>query len=194
MNYKRVREPSHLEGRLKSGALKLDAQKSSLIGQTFTSLVTTSRSELLPICIGNVRSPTPTPSRFCAVYNDNDHSTSVVLSDSDDAKIGRLVVWNDNHTPQIYNIDKNKIMGAQNPKDVRDVNDKTPDLVGNRKISAFTWQELESVSVPIRRSWRLCGVRNRLTIHAEENKLLEWVCRLLSMVPGSTLSLIWLGR
>jgi hypothetical protein len=129
-----------------------------------------------------------------ALFHDHHHSTTVVLSDSDDAKIGRLVVWNDNQTPQIYNIDKNKIMGTEYSKDIVDVTGKTPDLVGNRKPPAFTWQELEGVfgSDPA----LLAFMRGKKSTHHphEENKLLEWICRLLSMVPGSTLSLVWLGR
>jgi hypothetical protein len=103
------------------------------------------------------------------------------------------VVWNDTQAPQIYNIDKNKLMSTENPKDIGDVNGKTPDLVGYRKPSPFTWQELESVfgSDPA----LLAFMRGKKSTHhpREDNKLSEWICRLLSMVPGSTLSLFWLG-
>jgi len=180
----------HLEGRLKSGALTLDAQE--FLDRADRSV--TVRSRLNSTNLYSAMFSHQQDLTVFALFHDNDHSTTVVLSDSDDAKIGRLIVWNDNQTPQIYNIDKNKIMGTENPKDIRDVNDKTPDLVGNRKISAFTWQELENVfgSDPA----LLAFMRGKKSTHhpREENKLLEWICRLLSMVPGSTLSLVWLGR
>jgi hypothetical protein len=179
----------HLEGRLKSGALTLDTQE--FLDRADRSVIVRGRldsTDLYSAMFSHQQDLT-----VFALFHDNDHSTTVVLSDSDDAKIGRLVVWNDNQTPQIYNIDKNKIMGTENSKDIVDVNGKTPDLVGNRKRSAFTWQELESVfgSDPA----LLAFMRGKKSTHhpREENKLLEWICRLLSMVPGSTLSLFWLA-
>jgi hypothetical protein len=180
----------HLEGRLKSGALTLDTQE--FLDRADRSVIVRGRldsADLYSAMFSHQQDLT-----VFAVFHDNDHSTTVVLSDSDDAQIGRLVVWNDNQTPQIYNIDKNKIMGTENSKDIVDVNGKTPDLVGNRKRSAFTWQELESIfgSDPA----LLAFMRGKKSTHhpREENKLLEWICRFLSMVPGSTLSLYWLGR
>jgi hypothetical protein len=180
----------HLEGRLKSGALTLDAQE--FLDRADRSVIVRGRldsTDLYSAMFSHQQDLT-----VFALFHDNDHSTTVVLSDSDDAKIGHLVVWNDNQTPQIYNIDKNKIMSAENPKDIGDVNGRTPDLVGSRKPSAFTWQELESVfgSDPA----LFAFMRGKKSTHHphEENKLLEWICRLLSMVPGSTLSLFWLGR
>jgi hypothetical protein len=179
----------HLEGRLKSGTLTLDAQE--FRDRTDRSVIV--RSRLDSIDLYSAMFSYQHDRTVFALFHDNDHSTTVVLSDSDDTKIGRLVVWNDNQTPQIYNIDKNKIMGTENPKDIGDVNGKTPDLVGNRKLPAFTWQELESVfgSDPE----LLAFMRGKKSTHHphEENKVLEWICRFLSMVPGSTLSLFWLG-
>ena len=184
----------HLKGRLKSGALTLDAQE--FLDHADRSVIIRGRLDSTELDSTDLYSAMFSHQQdltVFALFHDNHHSTTVVLSDSDDAKIGRLVVWNDNQTPQIYNIDKNKIMGTENPKDIADVNGKTPDLVGNRKLSAFTWQELESVfgSDPA----LLAFMRGKKSTHhpREENKLLEWICRLLSMVPGSTLSLIWLG-
>lgn len=180
----------HLEGRLKSGALTLDAEE--FLDRADRSVIVRGRldsTDLYSAMFSHQQDLT-----VFAMFHDNDHSTTVVLSDSDDAKIGRLVVWNDNQAPQIYNVDKNKIMRTENPKDIGDVNGGTPDLVGKRKPPAFAWQELESVfgSDPA----LLAFMRGKKSTHhpREEDKLLDWVCRLLSMVPGSTLSLVWLGR
>lgn len=179
----------HLEGRLKSEPLTLEAQE--FLDRADRSVIVRSRlgrTNLYSSMFSHQHDLT-----VFALFHDNDHSTTVVLSDSDDAKIGRLVVWNDTQAPQIYNIDKNKLMSTENPKDIGDVNGKTPDLVGYRKPSPFTWQELESVfgSDPA----LLAFMRGKKSTHhpREDNKLSEWICRLLSMVPGSTLSLFWLG-
>src|ERR1700723_3254094 len=130
-----------LEGRLKAGLLKMEVQ--DLLDRSDRAVIVRGKldsTELYSAMFSYQKDQT-----VFALFHDNDHSTTVVLSDSDDAKIGRLVVWNDTQAPQIYNIDKNKLMSTENPKDIGDVNGKTPDLVGNRKPSPFTWQELESV-------------------------------------------------
>jgi len=129
-----------------------------------------------------------------ALFHNNDHSTTVVFSNTDEAKIGRLVVTNDNETPKIFSIDKNKIMGADDLKDITDLDGKVPDLLGKRKPPPFTWRELESVfgSDPA----LLAFMRGRKSTHrpVEEDKLLDAACRLQSMVPWSTLALFWLAR
>jgi hypothetical protein len=40
-------------------------------------------------------------SSIFAVFRDNDHSTSLVVSNTDDPKIGRLLVWNDSDAPGV---------------------------------------------------------------------------------------------
>jgi hypothetical protein len=180
----------HLEGRLKSGLLTLDAQE--FLDRGDRSVIVQGRfgpTDLYSAMFSHQQDRT-----VFALFHDTDHSTTVVLSDSGDEKIGRLVLWNDNQAPQIYNLDKNKIMDTDSPKDIRDINGKTPDLVGNRRPSAFTWQELERVfeSDPA----LLAFMRGRKATHHphEENRISEWKCLLLSMVPGSTLCLFWLGK
>jgi len=179
----------HLEGRLKSGMLTLDADE--FLDRADRSVIVHSKldsTKLYSAMFSYQQDLT-----VFALFHDNDHSTTMVLSDSDNPKNGRLVVFNDNQAPQIYDFDKSKIMDTEDPKDIRDVNDKVPDLVGNRMKAAFTWQELESVfgSDPA----LLAFMRGKKTNHhpSEKNKLLEWNCHLLSMVPGSTLSLVWVG-
>jgi hypothetical protein len=179
----------HLEGRLKSGVLTIDAQ--DFMDRTDRSVIV--RGRLDSVELYSAMFSYRKDLTVFALFQDSGHSTTVVLSDSEDAKIGRLVVWSDSDSPQIHNIDKNKIMAIDDPKDIVDVNGKHPDLVGNRKQAAFTWQELEKVfgSDPALAEF----MRGRKSHHhpSEENKLLEWACRFLSMVPGSLLSLVWLA-
>jgi hypothetical protein len=180
----------HLEGKLKSGVLTLDAQ--DFLDRSDRSVVV--RGKLDSTALYSAMFSHHRDLTVFSLFRDNNHSTTVVLSDSDDAKIGRLVVWNDNQIPQIHNIDKNRLMAIGDPKEIRDVDGKIPDLVGKRGPSAFTWQELEDVfgSDPA----LLAFMWGKKSTHhpREEDKLTEWACRFLSMVPGSTLSLVWLGR
>jgi len=180
----------HLEGKLRSKAMTIDAQ--DFLDRGDRSVVVRSRfdsRELYSAMFSYQNDLT-----VFAVFRDNDHSTTIVLSDTDDPKIGRLVAWNDNSIPQLFDVDKNKMMATNDPKNIKAINGKAPDLLGERKPAAFTWQELETVfgSDPS----LLAFMRGRKTTHhpTEENKMLEWVCRCMSMVEGSTLSLFWLAR
>jgi hypothetical protein len=174
----------HLEGRLKSGLLVLDAQ--DFLDRADHSVVV--RGKLDTMGLYSAMFSHQKDLTVFALFRDNDHSTTVVLSDSEEAKIGHLVVWNDNQTPQPYKIDKSKIIGIKDPSDIVDVNSKRPDLVGKRRAAAFTWQELENVfgSDPA----LLVFMRGKKSTHYPRD-LDEWVCHLLCMVPGSTLSLFW---
>jgi hypothetical protein len=179
-----------LEGKLKSGLLRFEAQdfidradrflviRGSLDSAELYSATFTYQKDLTAF----------------AIFHDGGHSTTITLCNSEQAKIGRLVVCNDNEIPQIFRIDKNKVTDKDDLKDFLDVDGKTPDLLGKRKPPTFTWLELESVfgSDPA----LLAFSRGRRSTHhpREEDRLQEWICRLLSMVPGSLLSLSWLGR
>lgn len=179
----------HLQGKLKSGLLNIDAE--DFLDRTDRSVVVRGRlesTELYSAMFSYRKDLT-----VFALFRDSGHSTTIVLSDSEDAKIGRVVAWNDNQIPQIHNFDKNKIMAIDDPKDLVDIDGKHPDLLGNRKQAAFTWQELEKVfgSDPALAEF----MRGRKSTHhpKEEDKLVEWACRFLSMVPDSMLSLVWLA-
>jgi hypothetical protein len=179
----------HLEGKLKSGMLTLDAQ--DFLDRADRSVVV--RGRLDSTALYSAMFSHQKDLTVFALFHDNNHYTTVVLSDTDDAKVGRLVVWNDNQTPQIYNIDKKGIMSIKDPKDIRDVDGKSPNLVGKRGPAAFTWQELESVFGSDQALLAFMWGKKSTHHPSEEDKLLEWICRFLSMVPGSTLSLFWLG-
>lgn len=180
----------HLEGKLKSGTLTLEAQ--DFLDRADHSVVVRGRlnsTELYSAMFSYQNDLT-----VFALFNDNNHSTTIVLSNTDDEKIGRFVVWNDNDIPTIHNVDKNSIMATDDPKNIKNLDGNAPDLVGKRKPPAFTWQELESVfgSDPALGAF----MRGRKTTHRPrpEVALLEWICRLLSMIPGSILPPFWLGR
>lgn len=173
----------HLEGRLKAGVLKLEAQ--DLVDRADRAAII--RGSLGSTELYSAMFSYQKDSTVFALFHDNGHSTSIVLANSDDPKIGRVVVWNDGDAPQISNIEKSKIMDADDLKAIANF----PDVVGRRKPPAFTWRELESVfgSDPA----LLAFMRGRKTNHhpGEEDKLLEWICRLLSLVPGSILPPFW---
>jgi hypothetical protein len=175
-----------LEGHLKAGVLKLEAQE--LVDRADRAAII--RGSLGSTELYSAMFSYQKESTIFALFHDNDHSTSMILNNSDDPKIGRVVAWNDGDTPQISSVDKFKIMDAADLKDIGNA----PDLVGKRKPPAFTWRELESVfgSDPA----LLTFMRGRKTDHhpSEEDKTLEWFCRLLCLVPGSLLSLIWAVR
>jgi hypothetical protein len=180
----------YLEGRLKSGVLKLEAQ--DLLDRTDHSVIV--RSTLGSTELYSAMFSYQNDLTVFALFNDNGHSTTVVLPQSDDPKIGRVVAWNDSEAPQIFSVEKSKVMDADSINDVADLNGKVPDLDGKRKPPAFTWQELESVfgSNPA----LLALMRGRKSTHhpREDDKLFgDMPCRLLSMVLGSTLCLMWRG-
>ncbi|PYT83789.1 MAG: hypothetical protein DMG40_02315 [Acidobacteria bacterium] len=178
-----------LEGRLKSGLLKLEAQ--DFVDRTDRSV----------IIRGKLDSTDLYSAMFCykydrtvfALFHDTGHSTTLIFFDSDQPKIGRLVLWNDTEAPQTMSIDKSKIMEAKSPKDIVDMSGKVPDFLGKRKPPEFTWRELEAVfgANPA----LLEFMRGKKSLHDPPpgNTFPDAACRLLSLVPGSTLSLAWLG-
>ena len=131
----------HLEGKLKSGTLTLEAQ--DFLDRDDHSVVVHGR--LNSTDLYSAMFSYQSDSTVFALFHDNNHSTTIVLSNTDDAKIGRFVVWHDNDIPKIHNVDKNNIMATDDLKNIKDLDGNEPDLVGKRKPPAFTWRELESV-------------------------------------------------
>ncbi len=179
-----------LEGRLKAGVLKLEGQE--FIEGKDRALIIQGRLNSLKL--------------YCAMFSynrdrtvfallrDNDHSTTLVLSDTDEPKIGRLVVWNDMEVPESFRVDKDKFMDKQNLKEsILDGKEKALDVLGKRKPPEFTLQELESVfgSNPA----LLEFMRGKRSAHhpIRSEKLLAWSCDLLSALPGSLFGLAWYG-
>jgi hypothetical protein len=182
----------YLEGKLKSGLLKLDAQ--DLLDRKDYSVIV--RGRLESSVQGKLESAELYSAMFAyqddlsvfALFHDHDHSTIVVLSDSNNEKIGGAVVWNDGETPQILNFDKAEILHADKPQDIHDVNGNVPNWIGKRRPPDFTSMELESVfgSDPE----LLAFMRGKKSTHPRA-EVKEWMCWLSSNVPGSMLGPVW---
>jgi hypothetical protein len=129
-----------------------------------------------------------------SVFRDNDHSTSVFLSNTDDSKTGRLVLWNDSDPPAAFELDKRKFITSENLQDsVRDAKSAVVDVLGKRKPPAFTWRELEAVFGDDRALNEF--MRGEKSHHdSPPGDVVDWICRLLSLLPGSTLALAWQAK
>jgi hypothetical protein len=180
-----------LEGRLKAGVLKLGAQ--DFIEGKDRALIIQAR--LNSVKLYSAMFSYDYDRTVFALLRDNDHSTTLVLSDTDDPKIGRLVVWNDLEVPENFRVDKDKFMDTPNLKEsILDGKGKTLDVLGKRKPPEFTLKELEAVfgSNPA----LLEFMRGRRSTHhpRSSEKLLVWACDVVSTLPGSFYGLAWYGR
>jgi len=180
-----------LEGRLKAGVLKLEAQD-FIEGKD--------RALIIQATLDSVK-------LYCAMFSyyhdrtvfallrDHDHSTTLVLSDTDDPKIGRLVVWNDQEVPDNFRVDKDKFMDTLNLKEsILDGKGKSLDVLGKRKPPDFTLKELEAVfgSNPALREF----MRGNRSLHhpLPSNKLAAFPCDVLSNLRGALYGGLWYGR
>jgi len=180
-----------LEGRLKAGMLKLKAQ--DFIEDKDRALII--QAKLDPVKLYGAMFSYDHDRTVFALLRDNDHSTTLVLSDTDDAKIGRLVVWNDLEVPESFRVDKDKFMDTKNLKEsILDGKEKALDVIGKRKPPEFTLEELEAVfgSNPA----LLEFMRGKRSAHhpLPSNKLAASFCDILSTLPGSFFGLAWYGR
>lgn len=129
-----------------------------------------------------------------AAFRDNDHSTLVLISDTDDPKIGRLTVWNDSGAPAVFEIDKEKFLESANLKDgIRDVKGTVVDVVGKRKPPAFTLQELEAVFGDDPALLQFMR-GNKSRHHPGKGEVQAFGCHVGSYIAGSTLGLAWQAK
>lgn len=177
-----------LEGRLKSGVLEIEAR--DFVEGRDRALVARGKFNSIDL--------------YCAMFSynhdrtvfallrDSDHSTTLVLSDSENPKIGHLVAWNDAEAPGTFRVDKQKVFDAASLKEsILDGKGSSLDLVGKRKAPVFSLQELETVfgDNPALREF-MRGERS--THHPRaELKPIEWICHFLSTVPGSLIGPFW---
>jgi len=177
-----------LEGRLKAGQLKLQAR--DFVDGRDRALVVRGRLDSMEF-YDSMFSYDYDRTVF-AILRDNSHTTTLVLTDTDDPKIGRLVVWNDVAPPEVFRVDKKKAVDEDDPREsILDGRGKLLDLIGQRKPPAFTLKELESV---FGKSSALSEfMRGRRPSHhpTEDQKPDEYICRLLGIIPGSPLGLLW---
>jgi hypothetical protein len=129
-----------------------------------------------------------------AVFHDTGHSTSTLLSDTDDPKIGRLLAWNDSSAPGVFEINKDKFLESGNLNDsIRDAKGAVVDMLGKRKPPAFTWQELEEVFGDDPALLQFMR-GNKSRHHPAKGELQAFGCHMVSSVPGSTLALAWQAK
>jgi hypothetical protein len=177
-----------LEGKLKSGVLKLQAQ--DFVEGMDRSLIV--RGEFDSADLYCAMFSYNHDQKVFALFRDHGHSTTLVLSDSDDRKVGTLVVGNDGGTPETFRVDKEKFMDTENLKaSILDGKGEHLNVLGNRKPPDITSKELEVVfgDNPALREF----MRGRRSTHhpAASEKLDAWICHLLSLLPGSLFPLFW---
>jgi len=177
-----------LEGRLKSGVLKMEAQEFSEGRDRF--LVVNGRLGAIDLYCSMFRyNDEETVSE---VLRSNGHTTSVVLSKSDDPNIGHLVVWNDTSAPNTFRIDKDKFLETQKFKEaILDGKGDSLDLIGGRNPPAFTFNELEGVfgdNDALKEFMR--GHTSRHELKAPD-KLEAFICHLFSSIGGSLVGPFW---
>lgn len=74
---------------------------------------------------------------------DDEHTVTLVLSDSDDPSIGRLSVWKDSEAPESFAIDVPHFLRTSNAKEsILENRGDYLDQVGNRRPPDITRQEL----------------------------------------------------
>lgn len=172
----------HLEGRLKAGTLKLQAR--DFLEGAARALIMNGELEGVDL--------------YCALFTDrdhtvfailrtDDHSTSLVLSDTEDRNIARLMVWNNKEAPEVVRIDKEKFIDTLNVNQSIVGPKGTVDLLGKRRPPEFTAQELESVF----------GKDPALLAFTPDRKYprarSDFFCGFLSIIPGSLFTLGWEG-
>jgi hypothetical protein len=174
----------HLEGHLKSGLLQIEMQD---FVQGLDRTV-----------IGNGRFNSRKFHNAVFSYNrdrmvfvilaDENHSTTLVLSDSDVPEIGRVTIWHDSGAPQSFRVKKGEFVVNDA---VVDEKGTRIDLVGKRKPLDFTARELEEV---FGNDPALLKFRRGMPIahNASRNmSLSDWFCVLLSTILGTIIPLSW---
>jgi hypothetical protein len=181
----------HVEGRLKSGVLQVDAQDFTKGGDRCLIMYGTLASTKLYCSVFSYKYE----QTVFAVLGSNSHTTSLLLSDSDDPKIGHLVVWNDTGGPSTFRIDKGKYLETEKPQEsiVGGTGDSL-DLVGKRNPPPITLKELEAVfgdNQALNDFMR--GHRSRHILRAED-KLYAFACHFVSNLVGSLTGLAWFAK
>jgi hypothetical protein len=179
-----------VEGQLKSGVLKVEAQDFTEGSDRCLIMNGTLGATKLYCSMFSHRSE----QTVFAVLRSNDHTTSLVLSDSPDPKISHLVVWNDAEVPGTFRIDKEKYLKTLKPQEsIVDGKGDSLDLVGKRNPPPFTLSELEAVfgdNEALNEFMR--GHRSRHILRAEPY-LYAFACHFVSNIGGSLTGLAWLA-
>jgi hypothetical protein len=173
-----------LEGQLRSETLVLEAQD-FLQGLDRTVIVhgTYKSKNFYAKMFSHHRDST-----VLAILGDKAHSTTLVLSDSDVAEIGRLIVWHDNAAANSFRIKKADFLEKEA---ILDEGRKQIDFAGKREVPGFTQKELEALFGSDGELLRF--MRGKRSHHnpSQDQLLQEWICKLLSILPGSPFTLFW---
>lgn len=180
----------HVEGRLKSGVLTADAQDFEKSGDRCFIINGKLGSTDLYCSMFSYNNE----ESVFAVLRSNGHTTSLVLSNSNDSNVANLVVWNDVETSGSFRIDKNKFMDTQKFKEsVLDDKGESLNLVGKRNPPQFTLSELEAVFHDNEALNEF--MRGRRSHHDRApDKLEAFLCYFISSIPGSLHILPWYAR
>ena len=173
-----------LEGRLKSGTINLETQD-FVQGLDRTVIIhgTLNSRKFYSAMFSHHHDRT-----VFAVLSDEDHSTNLVFSDSDVAEIGRLIIWHDAAVAETFRI--KKVEFYKNESVVDEVS-KPIDFMGKRKPPDFTTKELESVFGNDSGLLKFMRGKRAYKDAPADNGLQEWICHILSILPGSAFSLFW---
>ncbi len=127
-------------------------------------------------------------STVLAILGDKDHSTTLLLSDSAVAEIGRLILWHDNAAADSFRIKKADFLEKEA---IVDEGRKQIDFAGKREAPGFTQKELEAVFGNDAELLRF--MRGKRSHHnpSQDQLLQEWICKVLSILPGSPFTLFW---
>lgn len=173
-----------LEGRLKSGLLQIEMQDFLQgLDRTVIGNGRLNSRKFYNAMFNHHRDRTA-----FVVLADENHSTTLVLSNSDVAEIGRLTVWHDLGAPQSFRIKKLAFM--ENDAIVDEKGTRI-DLVGKRKPLDFTARELEEV---FGNDPALLKFRRGVSIvhnNSPEMQLSSWFCALISATLGQIISIKW---
>jgi hypothetical protein len=123
-----------------------------------------------------------------AILGDEVHSTTLVLSDSDVAEIGRVIVWHDNAGADNYRMKKADFLEKEA---IVDEARKPIEFAGKRDVPDFTQKELEAVFGNDAGLLRFMRGKRSLHNPTADQLLQEWICRILSILPGSPFTLFW---
>lgn len=131
-----------LEGRLKAGTLKLEAE--DFVDGADRALIihaTLNATKLYQAMFSQDHGR-----EVFAQIKDEDHRTTLVVSGTDDKKIARLTIWHDREAPESFQIDAERFLKTHNLKEsVMNAKAASLNLLGKRKPPAFTSDEIEEV-------------------------------------------------
>ena len=173
----------HLEGRLKSGLIQIEMQDFVQgLDRTVIANGRLNSRKFYNAVFGHNRDHT-----VFMILADENHSTTLVLSDSDVPEIGRVTIWHDSGAPQSFRVKKRDFVANDA---IVDEKGTRIDFVGKRKPLDFTARELEEVfgNNPALLKFR----RGRAIAHNPSPDIgsSDWIC-ILATILGIVPAISW---